>query len=392
MLTIAGAGTGEITRSAREAIRESDIIFAHERFRDLVPDNKKFIALKDFNAAFDMIESEPGNKLILVSGDPGLYSLLSLVKKRFSDFRVIPGISSLQAICAYARESWQDSKILSGHGRELKLYKFLNTLERNRINILFCDDIISPEWVCKNLALFEDIDIFIGERLGTPEGKFYSGTPFELDRLEIKYNSPAIVLIRNNKPYIPLSNRPSDKNFLRESGVHMTNENIRAIILDKLALNNYSVLWDLGAGSGSISVSAAHEFPFSEIHAIEFKSDAVNLIYSNSKKFHVHNIEIHESRALNIIKSLNVPSHIFIGGHDGELTGILEYIASMHHTFRLVIECVTLETLCTAFNFMKNFRNFEAVQVMINTSKPVEDNLTLMKAHSPVNILSADIN
>ena len=392
MLTIVGAGTGEITRSAREAIRESDIIFAHERFRDLVPKNKNFVLLKDFDSVFDMIESEPGNKLILVSGDPGLYSLLSLVKKRFSDFRVIPGISSLQAICAYACESWQDAKILSGHGRELKLYKFLNTLERNRINILLCDEVISPEWVCENLAYFDDIDIFIGERLGTPDEKFYSGTSLELYERENKYKSPAIVLIRNNKPYNPLNNRPSDKNFLRKPEVHMTNENIRAIILDKLAINNYSVLWDIGAGSGSISVSAAHEFPFSEIHAIEYKNDAANLIYENAKKFHVHNVEVHKGRALNIIKTLSSPSHIFIGGHDGELTGILEYISRMHHTFRLVIECVTLETLCTAFDFMKKCRNFEALQVMINTSKSVADSLTLMKAHSPVNILSADIN
>lgn len=388
MLTIAGAGTGEIINSVKDAIKESDIIIAHERFKYLVPVNKKFIALKDFDLAFNIIESEPGNKLILVSGDPGLYSLLSLVKKRFADFRVIPGISSLQSICAHARESWQDSKILSGHGRDLKLYKFLNIIERNRINILFCDDIISPEWVCKNLADFDYIDIFIGERLGTEQEKIFSGIPSEF--INNKFSQPAIVLIRNNNIYEYI--RPSDKNFLREPGVHITNENIRAIILDKLALNQDSILWDIGAGSGSISVSAAQEFIFSEIHAIECKPDAAKLIYSNAKKFHVHNINIHEGRAVNIIKFLPNPSHIFIGGNDGELTGILEYISRMKHKFRLVIECVTLETLYSAFDFMKNFSNFEALQVMINTSKQVADSLTLMKAHSPVNILSADIN
>ena len=388
MLTIAGAGTGEIINSVEKAINESDIIFAHERFKYLVPADKKFVALKNFSEIFDIIESESGNKLILVSGDPGIYSLLPLVKKRFSDFRVIPGVSSLQVICAHACESWQDAKILSGHGRKIKPANFLNIIERSRLTILFCDENISPEWACKKLADFRELDIFIGERLGSPDEKIYSGIPEDL--ITQKFLQPSIILIRNNNIYEPL--KLCDKNFLRESGIHITNENIRAIILDKLALSQDSILWDIGAGSGSISVAAAHEFIYSEVHAIECKSQATKLISRNAQKFHVHNICVHEGRALEVIKNLPVPTHVFIGGSNGELTGILEYLSGLKISMRLVIECVTIETLCSAFNFMKDYKNFELTQAAINTSKNISNSITLMKAHSPVNILCADIN
>ena len=83
---------------------------------------------------------------------------------------------------------------------------------------------------------------------------------------------------------------------------------------------------DLFAGTGSISISAGHEHNEIEIHSIEYKHEAINLISRNIKKFHLHNITLHEGRALEIIKSLPVPSHVFIGGSGGELSEILEYI------------------------------------------------------------------
>ncbi len=167
----------------------------------------------------------------------------------------------------------------------------------------------------------------------------------------------------------------------------MTHEAVRSVILGRLNLRRDSVLWDIGAGTGSISVCAGLEEPESEIHAVERKSEAVRVIARNAANFHLHNIDIHEGRALDVMWSLPEPSHVFIGGHDGELAGIL---SRLHwKSARVVIACVTLDTLTTAYAFLKNWRDFEAVQVSITTSKLITNSSTLMTPKCPVTILSA---
>ena len=146
-IVIAGAGLGEFTSEVANAIRDSDVVIADSRFAGMIPPGKKIIPVKNFS----QLENESGKILILVSGDPGVFSLLPVIKNRYPDenIRVLPGISSLQAICAHACETWQNAAVLSGHGRSLSPGKFLNTVERSRVTILFCDKNISPSWACE---------------------------------------------------------------------------------------------------------------------------------------------------------------------------------------------------------------------------------------------------
>ena len=168
----------------------------------------------------------------------------------------------------------------------------------------------------------------------------------------------------------------------------MTNESVRQVILGRLNLKSDSVFWDIGAGTGSISVCAGLERPESEIHAVECKPEAVRVIAQNAEKFRLHNIEIHEAKALDVIETLPKPTHIFIGGSGGQLAGILEHAAKMSDV-RVVIACVTLETFTAAYSILKDWPGFEAVQVSITESKPLTDSSTLMKPKCPVMILSA---
>ena len=391
-ITVAGVGSGSsahVTNQVIEAVINSDFIFANSRFKNLIPDFKNFIEIKNFNDAFSKIESLHGKILILVSGDSGVFSLLPLVKQYFQNefIKVLPGISSLQIISSYASETWNDAKILSGHGRKLNSGKFLNSVERNRITILFCDKIISPKWACENLTCIPDIEVFIGENIGSENEKFFCGSPREFSDRE--FSELSIILVRNNNFYKPDKFYLRDSDFIREKNIVMTNENVRAVIISKLNFNDSGILWDIGAGSGSVCVSSGHQFPDSEIHAVESNHNAANLISRNISKFHLHNIKLHESKASEIIKTLPIPSHVFIGGSGGELTEILEYISNFN--VRVVAACVTLENFNKAYDFMKFMRNFEVVQISVTASKSLNQNLTLMKANNPVMILSADI-
>lgn len=392
-ITVAGAGTGSenhLTPEVKDAIKNSDLIFTSSRFQKLIPDEKKYFELKNFNDAFEKISHENKNALILVSGDSCLYSLLPLVKKFFPEkkIKVLSGISSLQIICAKACELWNDAKILSGHGRNLSSGKFLNAVERNKITILFCDKNISPQWACKELEDFSSVEIFIGENLGSPDEKISHGKPEQF--INENFSELSIVLIRNNDVYKPEKKILRDKDFLREKNIVMTNENIRAAIISKLELNDDSIFFDIGAGSGSVSVSIAHSNPEIEIYSIEHKIEAVNLISKNAKKFHVHNIKIIHGRAFEVIKNLSVtPSHVFIGGSDGELINILKFLSSLNNPVKIVTACVTLENFISAYEIMKDMKNFEAVQISITSSKTLKPALTLMSAKNPVMILSA---
>ena len=394
-ITVAGVGTGSekyLIPEVIDAIKNADLIFASSRFQNLIPYGRKFFEIKNFDSAFNKIKTENKNALILVSGDPGLFSALPLVKKTFPDekINVIPGISSFQVICAKANETWNDAKILSGHGRILTAGKFLNTVERNRITVLFCDKKISPEWACKALEDFEDVEIFVGENLGGAGEKISHGKPREF--VDADFSELSVVLVKNNRVYKPERIILRDEDFLREKNIVMTNENIRAAIISKLNLNGGTVFYDIGAGSGSVSISAAHENPEIEIHSIEHKIEAVNLIRKNAAKFHVHNIEIHHGRALEVIKNLQNqnPSSVFIGGSDGELAEILKFLTGLENPVRIVTACVTLENFKTAYEIMKDMKNFEAVQISIASSKFLTPELTLMSAKNPVVIFTAD--
>ena len=392
-ITIAGVGTGStqhLTTEVKNAINEADVVALSARFLHLVPNDKKIIILEDFNETFKKIQNESGNILILVSGDACLYSLLPLVKKFFADknIKVLPGLSSLQILCARAGEVWNDAKILSGHGRELNTGNFLNIVERNKITILFCDKKNSPDYICDKLKSFDDIEIFIGSNLGNENEIFLHGKPSEF--LDKNFPELSIILIKNKAVYALNKLHLRDCDFFREKDIVMTNENVRAVILPKLELENDSIFWDIGAGSGSVSISAAHENLSLEVHAVEKNTQAVKLIAKNAAKFHLHNIKIHEGLASEIIKKLPEPTHIFIGGSGGEMQKIFNIITKLKSHVRVVTACVTLENFNQAYTIMKEQKNFEAVQISVTSSRPLNEELTLMKANNPVVIFSAD--
>ena len=392
-ITIAGAGSGSelhLTPEVKNEIYNADVVVLSQRFLHLIPSDKKIIELDGFNETLEKIQNESGNILILVSGDACLYSLLPLVKKFFANknIKVLPGLSSLQILCAKAGEIWNDAKILSGHGRELNLGFFLNIIERNKITILFCDKKNSPDYICGKLKKFSDIEIFIGSNLGCKDEIFWHGNPS--DFIDTKFPELSIMLIKNNSIYSFNKKYIRDSDFYREKEIVMTNENVRAVILSKLELNKNSIFWDIGAGSGSVSISAAHENIFMQVYAIEKNSKAVKLITKNIAKFHLHNIKIYNGLASEIIKKLPVPTHIFIGGSGGEIQKIFDEIAKLNSNIRVVVACVTLENFNQAYAIMKTRKNFEAAQISVTSSIALNENLTLMRANNPVIILSAD--
>ena len=175
--------------------------------------------------------------------------------------------------------------------------------------------------------------------------------------------------------------------FIR-GGAPMTREEVRAVITAKLRLTPDSVVWDLGAGTGSVSVAAARLCR--ELHAAEIDAEAAALVRANAEKFRLHNVTVHEGSALAVMEHLPDPDVIFIGGSGPELPAILERTAARGAGIRVVVSAVSLKTiaLCTEVLAGDKFENFDAAQVAVSRMKTV-GKTQIWQAQNPVVIFSA---
>ncbi len=393
-LYVVGVGPGapdQLTPRAREIIGGSALIVASPRYRNLACGHSRVVELGNFDAAFDAIDAEldRNSAAVLVSGDTGVFSLLPLLKKRFprDEIEAVPGISSLQTLCARLAQTWADAKILSGHGRALSEAALLDAADGNAKTIFFCGPEWKPERVCAALAAsgIHGLRVTIGERLGYDDERLTTGTPEELR--EHAHDALALVFVENPDPWTPPLRRPLDADFIR-SAVPMTGETVRGAVLDALGLSRDSVLWDLGAGTGSVSVAAALECVDGRVCAVEKNPEAAALIRANRAKFHRHNVSVHEEDNLAAFPSLPAPTHVFIGG--GLTPTLLDRVRTLGRGIRVVATAVALKTWseCARTLGGDGFHSFDAVTVAVTRLKTI-GGTPVMAARNPVTIFSA---
>lgn len=395
-LFIIGVGPGDprqLTQAAREVISSCRCVVAAARHRALAEKHDHVLPLAGFDETFGRIDAELklGSVAVLVSGDPGVYSLLPLLKKRFAGrpLEVLPGISSLQSLCAAAGTSWIDAAILSGHGRDISDVLILDTVDQRPKTIFFCGPEKGPRWLCSLLARkgLNHVRITVGERLSYGDQRISSGSPVELAQKD--YESLSLVLAENETPWEKPRGRPRDEDFIR-GDVPMTRETVRSAVLDSLRLEEDSVLWDIGAGTGSVTVAAALFCSLGEVHAVERNPLALGLIKDNIRKFHLHNVHVYEGNAAEKIAELPLPTRVYIGGSGDELQRLLEFISRLGGGVRVVVPAVALKTLSKAAEILigPSFSGFEALQVSVSRSKKVGNTL-IMGAENPVTLFSA---
>lgn len=178
-----------------------------------------------------------------------------------------------------------------------------------------------------------------------------------------------------------------DELFIRGT-VPMTKSEVRAVSISKLELSPDSIIYDVGAGTGSVSVEASFMVPSGRVYAIEKKPEAIELIRANKEKFSADCLVVVEGTAPEALTQLEAPTHVFLGGTSGAMEEVLNLVLEKNPDVRVVINVLALESIAEVMHWLKNHSiSAEIVQVQISKGKAA-GSYHLMMGQNPVYVIS----
>lgn len=406
---LAGIGMGSrncLTKEVQDKIEKADILLGAERLLEPYSsrmEKKPFYLAKQIVPYLREIQMkhpmENLNVVVLFSGDSGFYSgcqsLYHALKEEIysgqlkADIYIMPGISSVAYLASCIGESYQDAVIYSMHGKEV--YNLANRIQTNPKTFLIMSgvkDINRLGEVLINSGM-NDCEIIIGYRLSYDEQQILKRTPDEC--MALKEEGLYTCFVKNSGAMKKrLTHGIADGEFIRDK-VPMTKEEVREVSICKLKLHQDAVVFDIGSGTGSIAMEIAGLSPDIQVYAIEQKKEAVSLIGQNQKKFQLENVTVIEAKAPEGLENLPKATHAFIGGSGGHLKEILRVLYQMNPDMRVVINAISMETICEIKEILTIYPidNEEIVQLQVNRAKEA-GTYHLMQAENPVWICSFD--
>lgn len=399
-IDLVGIGTGNpntMTPEARQAILDSPCLIGASRMLTSLghlTEGKELHSLitGEEICAFLQKDCKASRAAVILSGDVGFYSgakkLYGLLSPEEFEVRSICGISSLVYFCSRLNMSWDDVAVLSAHGRKAGILQAV--LTNPRVFLLSGGEGGRADQICGQLADhgLGHLSVHVGERLSYPEERIVSGRAEELASLQ--FDNLSVLLVENPNP---ISGRSrvcglADEEFIRGQ-VPMTKREIRAVALSILAPLEGDVCWDVGAGTGSVSVEMALLCPKGRVYAVERKEEAVELIGQNRNRFGLVNLEIQSGQAPEALESLPAPDRVFIGGSGKHMEAILRLILEKNPKAVVVITAIALETAAEGIRLMEalGFSSVDAVSISAARSKKAGP-YHMMMGQNPVTIIS----
>ena len=403
-ITLAGVGMGHkncLTKEVEKVIGEADILLGAERlladFRFGAEKHPFYLAEQIIHYLREIQERnifmEAQKIVVLFSGDSGFYSGCQSLytaleqeirEKRLEAFlRVMPGISSVAYLASRIGENYQDAAVYSIHGK--KLCNLVQRIKYSLKTFLLTSGVKDMNLLGKKLmeAGMTECEIITGYQLSYENQRIDRYTPEECCGLceEGLYTC----LVKNPQAEKrKLTQGISDEDFIRDK-IPMTKEEVREVSICKLRLQENAVVYDIGSGTGSLAVEIAGLSDEIQVYAVEQKPEAVSLIRQNKEKFMLENITVIEAAAPEGLADLSVATHAFVGGSGGRLKEILAALRQINPRMRVVINAVTLETICEAKEVMstEKIAEEEVVQLQVTRAEKA-GNYHLMRAENPV--------
>lgn len=325
-----------------------------------------------------------------MSGDCGFYSGTQKLLQQLCEYEteVICGISVPIYFCSKIKIPWQDMRFVSLHGTDANIVRNVCTHEKT---FFLLGGKITPSSVCKRLCEYdlENTRVFIGENLAYENERILSGNAKDFTDIKTENLCAAIVINPDYEKGVR-SCIPDDE-FIRTDKIPMTKAEVRGICVSKLEIECDSVCWDIGCGTGSMSVEMAYRCTDGKVFSVDKNSAAIKLTETNRRNFRCDNIEIIESEAGKISQELPAPDRVFIGGSSGQLEHIIEAANNKNPHIKIVITAVSLETLTESVSvFDKLGFETEVTQLAVTHTKKVGSH-TMLSAENPVFIIKGAV-
>jgi precorrin-6Y C5,15-methyltransferase (decarboxylating) len=405
IIGIGNDGLAGLTAKARDLILSADLVLGSDNTLSLMPELKaeRYRIGTDLQEVVRTVETNASKRLVIVaSGDPLFYGVARYLCDRLGKdrFEVLPHVSSMQLAFARVKESWEEAYLtnLANHS----LDEVLDRIRTAEVVGLFTSEKEDPPTIARQL-LARGLDYFhayVCENLGAPDERVTQGELADIQSMEFSLLNVMILKRKPGRPDAPPLAKEQHK-FRRfgnpddvfaqsrpKSGL-ITQAEVRAISLAQLAVQPGSVVWDIGAGSGSVAIESAQLAHPGMVYAIEQDAADYQLILANAQSFGVHNLKAIHGTAPAVFAELPAPDAVFVGGTGREIGRLLEAaFAALRPAGRLVVNVATLESLNTTYAALKNLTR--PVQVLlVNISRGTEQLETLrFEAVNPTFLLA----
>lgn len=412
-VTLVGIGMGDVstlTIGVRDALRDSDIIIGAARMLDAAEGylegnhalrRIEAISPRDIRAALDEVGGAEADisACVVCSGDTGFYSLATTIRSALDGYEVVtlPGITTVQYLAARLGRPWQDCTLVSAHGLSCDILG--HVLAHPDVFFLTGGETTARSIVDVLIAAgLDDVEVSVGQRLSYDDESIVCGSVGELSGRDYDPLSSVWVHRGNLRSmdiegYSCLTSGIPDEAFTRGK-TPMTKREVRASVISALNLHPDDVVFDIGAGTGSVSVEAALASPFISVYAIEVDEEALGLIEENRRRFGAYNITLVAGLAPEALEGLPIPDAVFIGGSKGNLAYIIDAVLTSNPAVRIVTSAIALETISEATEAFTSrvesgaMNDFESVQIGVSRGRELGA-YHLLTAQNPIMLFSA---
>ncbi len=384
--TLIGCGCGSLTREAEQAVQRAQLLIGSARLLRAYGAGKPCAeAVTAERIAALLRERACEETCVLFSGDSGFYSgarsLLPLLEG--VETVLLPGVSSVQLLAARLKRPWQDWRLCSAHGQPCDA---VEAVCGGRPAFFLTGGQRDAAALCRELteAGLGFLRCAVGEALGTPDERVSEGSAQEFSARRF---APQSVLLAEAAPRPPrrAPGLPDDA-FLRAPGIPMTKQELRAAALGKLAVGAGDCCWDIGAGTGSVSVELALQCR--AVWGVERDADALALAEQNRRKHGAWNLRLVAGEAPAALAGLPAPDAVFVGGSGGRLREILQAVHDRNPAARVCVAAIAVETLQEGYAALRALGyRVELAQLAVSRGREA-GSLTLMLAQNPVWLLS----
>lgn len=401
VIGIGDDGCASLTSRAVNAVMHAGVLVGGARHLEFFPQfqGEKIVLKGGVTPVLDRVAelAEEQQVCVLASGDPLFFGIGSLVITRLGaeHVEVLPQPSSMQWAFARAGLKWDDAAVLSLHGRSPE--GFLTRLKSMDKVAIFTDDKNSPTALAQRMVEYGETawSAWVCENLGGPDERVRRFDVPDLAACQDIGALNVLLLVRSDPSWrtpcpIPFLHEDQFAKRIPKQGL-ITKREVRLLSLAAMGIRPDSVVWDIGAGSGSVSIEAALLAPKGMVYAIEVDPEGVQICRENLLAHAVDNVRVIAGRAPMALADLEAPDAVFIGGSKGSMEEIIDVVIDrLQPGGRLVVNAITLENVAEIYQALRK-RGLvpEVILLQVSRAEPLAHYLRY-EALNPIHIFAVE--